>query len=233
MSERVHYKFDEGVSTITFDDGKANVLSVAMLNELNEALDRAEQDKGIVVLVGRPGMFSGGFDLKVFQQGGEELLAMLEGGAHIAERLQRFPQPVVAACTGHAIAMGVFLLLSCDYRIGAEGEFRICANEVEIGLTVPHFAIETCRQKLTPSAFHRAINTAEPFSGENAVAGGFLSETIAPEKLIERAREKAKQWQNLKLEAYRTTKARALEQHFRTLQDAISKDAVAWKAAAG
>ncbi len=159
---------------ITMDDGKANVLSPAMQSEIHEALDRADAEQAIVVLTGRDGCFSGGFDLAVLRSGGSEASAMLRGGFDLAERILTFPRPVIAACTGHAIAMGVFLLLSADYRIGAEGTYKITANEVAIGMTLPRSAIEILRQRLTPAAFTRASILAEVFSPINAVDCGLL-----------------------------------------------------------
>ena len=88
---------------------------------------------------------------------------MLRAGFELAERMLSFPMPVVIACTGHAVAMGVFLVLSGDYRIGVAGRYKITANEVAIGLTLPRAAIEICRQRLTPAHFSRATVLAEVF----------------------------------------------------------------------
>ena len=134
----VHYRSDGVVSTIQLDDGKANALSVEMFAQLNAALDRAEAEKTAVLLSGRQGMFSGGFDLAVFKQGKQPLIEMLSAGAKTSERLLTFPAPTVVACTGHAMAMGVFLLLCVDVRLGVgEGPFKYAVNEVQIGLTLP------------------------------------------------------------------------------------------------
>ena len=89
------------------DDGKVNVLGPAMQQEINDALDRAEAEKaGAVVIAGNERVFSGGFDLKVFRSGDVQAsIDMLKGGFSLSHRLLSFPKPVVAACTGHAIAM--------------------------------------------------------------------------------------------------------------------------------
>ena len=159
------YTVDAAVATITMDDGKANALSPAMLGELGAALDRAESDPvGAVVVAGRPGRFSGGFDLGVLGTGGVEAERMLRGGFELAERLLSFPRPIVMACTGHALAMGLFLLCSGDYRIGAAGDFKLQANEVAIGLTMPSPALTILRSRLTPSSFDRAVGLAEVFT---------------------------------------------------------------------
>src|SRR5262245_42615458 len=137
MGTLVTYRLDGRVATITMDDGKVNVLSPGMLAELNGALDRAVEDRAVVLLTGGGRVFSAGFDLKVLGAGGQEALAMIRAGFELAARVLSFPQPVVIACGGHAMAMGVFLLLSGDYRVGAAGSYKITANEVAIGIPVP------------------------------------------------------------------------------------------------
>src|SRR5262245_12803766 len=129
----VSYECRNSIATITMDDGKANALSNSMLEQINEAFDRAmAHDAGSVVLAGRPGRFSAGFHLPTLTAGGPDAERMLRGGFLLAERMLSFPRPIVVACTGHAIAMGAFLVCSADYRVGASGHFRIQANEVAI-----------------------------------------------------------------------------------------------------
>lgn len=179
----VTYAVAAGVATITMDDGKANALSPAMFGQLGTALDRAEADGAAVVLTGRPGRFSGGFDLGILQQGGPGSIDLVRTGFELSVRLLSFPAPVVVACTGHAIAMGAFLVLSGDVRIGAEGPFKISANEVAIGLTVPFAAVELMRLRLSPAAFQRAVATAAVFSPAEALAAGFLDQVVPPDDL--------------------------------------------------
>ena len=142
MSTSLSYQLADGFATITIDDGKANVMGLPMLRALDAALGQALEDRAAVIIQGRPGMFSAGFDLTVFKSDPQELFAMLKSGAELTERVLSFPHPVVAVCTGHAIAMGVFLMLCADLRIGTAAEARIQVNEVQIGFTLPHFAIE-------------------------------------------------------------------------------------------
>jgi len=178
MGTLVSYQLEGSIATITMDDGKVNALSVQMLTELGAALDRATADRAVVVLTGRDGLFSAGFDLAVLRGGGSDASGMLRAGFELAERLLSFPTPVLIACTGHAVAMGVFLLLSGDYRVGAAGPYKITANEVAIGLTMPRAAVEICRQRLTPAHFNRAVVLAEVFSPDDAVAAGFLDRVV-------------------------------------------------------
>jgi enoyl-CoA hydratase len=150
VSNLVSYRETGTAAVVTMDDGKVNALSMAMFGEVNAALDRAGQAGATVLLAGREGIFSAGFDLKVLRAGGPQASALVQAGFELSARLLAFPAPVVVACTGHAVAMGAFLLLSGDFRIGAAGPYRITANEVAIGLTMPRAAIEICRQRLAP-----------------------------------------------------------------------------------
>ena len=141
MQDAVTYAKTDPVSTITMDDGKVNVFSIPMLLALHEAFDQAEQDGTVVVLQGRPGCFSAGFDLHTLGGPPQDALVLLRLGASLAERILSFPGPVVAACTGHAFPAGAFLLMAADFRLGVDGPFRLGLNEVRIGLTLPWFAI--------------------------------------------------------------------------------------------
>jgi enoyl-CoA hydratase len=224
MGDRVRYEFAQSVARITMDDGKANVLSLSMQAELNEALDQALTDEAVVILTGRTGLFSGGFDLGVLRAGGEEALSMLKGGFELAQRLLSFPYPVVVACSGHAVAMALFLVLSGDYRIGLTGDSRLTANEVAIGLTMPRAAIEICRQRLTPAAFTRVVMLSEPFSGQMAVEAGILDVVVDPAHLETKAHSAAVALSALDMSAHRNTKLRARQSVLEVLRTAIEQD---------
>jgi enoyl-CoA hydratase len=224
MSTLVSYELEQSIATIRMDDGKVNVLSPAMQSQLNAALDQAEAAGAVVVVSGRTGVFTAGFDLKVLNGGGADALAMLQGGFQLALRLFTFPAPVVIACTGHALAMGSFLLLSSDLRIGAEGDFKIGANEVAIGMTVPYIAVEICRQRLAPAHFQRAVMNAHIHSPTQAVAAGFLDHVVPAESLATAAREAAAGLVKLDRAAYVATKQRVRAPALQAMQEAVAKD---------
>lgn len=208
MSGPVRYDRSAGVATITMDDGKANVMSLEMLTALDQALSEAEGDDAVVVLAGRPGMFSAGYDLKMFERSAEEIVQTLRTGGELVHRLLSFPRPVVVACTGHAIAQGAFVLLAGDVRIGARGGFRVGLNEVAIGLTIPHYGIEAARQRLTPSWFNHACTTGTLYGPPEAAAAGFLDELAEPDAVGERARDEAVRLTSIDGAAHAATKAR-------------------------
>ncbi len=230
MSALVSYGLRDCVATITMDDGKVNVLSQAMLTELAAALDRAAADGAVVVLTGREGVFSAGFDLTILRAGGAASADLLRAGFDLAAQLLAFPTPVVVACPGHAVAMGVFLLLSGDYRIGARGAYKLTANEVAIGMTMPRAAVEICRQRLTPACFNRAVSLAEVFPPDDAVVAGFLDRVVPAAELAQAAAAAAAGLASLDLDAHAVTKLRARQLAQSALREAIDTDDAEYRA---
>lgn len=224
MGSPVTYDVADGIATITMDDGKVNALSSAMIGAIDAALDQAEADGAVVVMTGRHDIFSAGFDLPVLRAGGSPAVRMLRAGFDLAERVLSFRRPVVMACTGHAVAMGVFLLLSGDYRVGASGDYKLTANEVAIGLTMPRAAVEILRQRLTPACFHRAVALAEIFGPGNAVDAGFLDRVVDASMLSDTADSVANELSKLDAAAHAATKLRARAPTLAALRAAIDAD---------
>lgn len=205
MSDLTSYELADGVARITLDDGKVNALSEAMLDSIGEQLDRAESDEAVVVLTGRAETFSAGFDLRTAPEGWP---AMLVAGATIGRRLMSFPQPVVIACNGNAIAMGGFLLLCADHRIGVEGEYRIGLNEVAIGLTMPWFGVAIANHRLTRPYLDRCTITGELLGPGEAERAGFLDRVVEPAALSDAATEAASALAGIDRAAHAATKLR-------------------------
>jgi enoyl-CoA hydratase len=191
------------IALIRMDDGKANAINFEMVAALNEALDKAETEAKAIVLSGRDGRFSGGFDLKAFASlGPEGVYKLLDAGAELLLRLYGGPLPVVAACTGHAIAMGVFILNACDTRVGAAGEYKIGANEAITGMNLPIFAMELARDRLSPQHLTRAMVQGFIYGPESAVEAGYLDMLADADKVEAKALAVAGQLAQLPGKAY-------------------------------
>ena len=215
---------DENVSIITLDDGKVNVFSPTMIDEVSNLLDQVPTDKGSLLIVGREGIFSAGFDLKVLMSGdAEKAVGMLRSGFEMLSRIFSFPRPVVAACSGHAIALGAFLLCSCDYRVGTKGKFQIGANEVRNNMIVPTPILELAKFKLAKNHKQRALLNGEMYLIEDAVAPGYLDEVVEPNKLIETATIKAKDLATLGHPFYHQTKQLDQEEVIKKINSGIEK----------
>jgi enoyl-CoA hydratase len=232
MSELVSYQLQgpaqEGaapIATIAMDDGKVNAFSVAMLDAVHGAFDRAREDEAVVLFTGRDGRFSAGFDLKVFAGGDvEQVLAMLRGGATLAERIAASPRPVVIAANGHAVAAGSFMLLAADARIGVDGPFQLGLNEVNIGLTVPLFVVELARHRLAPAHFVRSVLDAAIYTPAEALTAGFLDRVVAAPELHAAGLAEAQRLAALNMAAYAATKQRVRGRLLETLRETIERE---------
>jgi len=207
-SECVRSEFDDGVAVAILDDGKANAISFDLVTALHGHLDLAERESAPVQISGRPGVLSGGFDLAVMRGGAEDVRRLVMAGADLFVRFLEFPHPIVVAATGHAIAAGALMLLAADARIGASGEFKIGLNEVAVGMTLPVFAIELARNRLSKRHFLRATSQAALYAPGAAVDAGFLDHLEAPDRLAAAAQAEAKRLGALPQPAFRASKQR-------------------------
>ncbi len=213
------------ISIITLDDGKANAFSLAMSEAVNECLSDVPRDSGALILTSRPGIFSGGFDLKTIGSGdAKAATAMRLAGLTLFADLFNFPRPVVIACNGHAIALGAFMLLAADYRIGAAGDYRIWANEIGNSMSIPKAILEVTKIRIDPSHWYRAIMHSESYSIEDAVAPGYLDEVVPQDALMDKAFEKAGELAKLAHPFYEMTKTWAQAEVLQRIRDSIGNN---------
>lgn len=188
----MNYEKNENIVTLTIDDGKANVVGHEFLDNINAGLDRAQQEQaGAIILRGRDGMFSAGFDLGEFKKGPEQGMAMVQRGFELLIRLYSFPLPLVAACTGHGIAMGAFIVMACDRRIGSRGEFKMSLPETAIGMELPPILLELTASRISCRHMTRVALLSEAYDPEQAVAAGFTDEVVDADELGARSMEVA------------------------------------------
>jgi enoyl-CoA hydratase len=214
----------DSISIITLDDGKANVFSPTMIDAVNECLDKVPTESGSLVIKGRDGIFSGGFDLKVLQSGNNKLIQeMTLGGFKLLSRIFSFPRPVIAACSGHGIALGAFLLCCCDYRIGVKGEFMVGANEMRTNMVIPTPILELIRFRVAQTHKYRAVLGAEMYNLDTAIEVGLIDETIEQEKLNDRVMEKAKELSTMGHPSYTMTKELFIKDTHEAIENYLSE----------
>ena len=202
------------VAIITMDDGKANAVSYAMIESLNTALDDSESARA-VVLAGRPGVFSGGFDLSVMKAGDMAAVTeLVKRGGILAHRLYGLKKPVVAAATGHGIAMGAFMLMASDTRIGPEEPAKYGMNETAIGMVIPMFAQVLAEERLSLRHRTAAFIQATIYDSQGAVDAGYLDQLAPQDAVVEKATAAAEALAQYPTDAYagnkRTIRAGAL-----------------------
>ena len=208
MTEYASYVATDGIAVVTLNDGKANAFGPNMIEAVNSLLSRAQAEEAkAVVLMGRPGLFSGGFDLKVIRGDDPEAArAMSLGGARLMMRLYGFPLPLVIAATGHAVALGAFCLLTGDYRVGTAGDFRIGLNETAIGMSLPPFGLMLANERLSKRHLSRAAIAATMFTPDEARDAGFLDEVVPADQVRDAALEAARSFTQLDGAAYASVK---------------------------
>ena len=197
------FRIEQEIAIFEFDDGKANALGHELIEQFFFALAEAESEAKGLLIAGRQGIFSAGFDLKEVKRGGRAAAELVKKGAKLFHRMFDFPKPLVACCAGHAVAAGAFLLLSCDYRIGSRGPFKYGLNETAIGMApLPIFGNELALKRLSPRFLSRAVIQSEMFSPEDAFEAGFLDEIAEPNDLFESAKSKTLELASLPTVAY-------------------------------
>lgn len=224
MSDLVQYSLIDGVATLTLANGKVNAVSPAVIEAFNAALDLAQAAEAVVILTGQPGILSGGYDLKVMTSGPQAAIDLVASGSTLARRMLAHPQPIIVACSGHAVAKGAFLLLSADYRIGVEGAFSIGLNEVKIGMTMHHVGIALARDRLTKPVFQRSVINAEMFNPQSALTAGFLDQVVPADQLMATANAVAQEFKKLNMKAHAQTKLKVRKDILDALDAAIATD---------
>lgn len=224
MNEFVIYQSEENYAIITIQNGRANAISHEVILGIHACLDEAEKHQKVVILTGSSGIFSAGFDLKVMMKSPESAKELVTKGSELSLRMLSFPTPIIIACNGHAIAKGAFLLLSADYRIGVEGDFKIGLNEVMIGMTMHHAGIAIAKARLSEVYLNRSINNSEIYTPKEAVNAGFLDAIVPESELISVAISVALQMSKINFKAHAATKLKVRKAHLETIEKAIKLD---------
>ena len=222
-STTVQVRYENEIAILELDDGKANALGHDAISSLIEKLDEV-QDAGAVVLSGRPEKFSAGFDLAVMKSGEDAAREMLRSGVELFLKCYSFPRPIVAACTGHALAAGAILLMSCDLRIGAKGEFKIGLPELAIGMSLPFFATELARDRLSKRHFTKATALGQAYDPNGACDVGFLDEIVAPDEVLSTALARAESLKSIGKTQLSLTRSTARGETIKKIEDSLEAD---------
>lgn len=214
-------EINSGIAVINLDDGKANAVGHDFIAGLNEGLDRALEDAKAVLITGRAGVFSAGFDLKEFDKGRAATNALVNSGANLLLRVFSHPQPVVAACAGHAVAAGALLLLASDARIGADGNFKIGLNETAIGMALPVFGLQLAAARLSKRHQTSATIQGQLFSPGQALDVGYLDDVVDEAELMNAALSCARRLAELPEDAYAANKLGVRDAYIKAIQASL------------
>ena len=225
MSEKIAtIKKEDDISIITLDDGKANVFSPEMSNQLNACLDQVDTESGCLIITGREGMFSAGLDLKTIQSGDvDRIVEMSSRAFKLLARIFSFPRPVIAACSGHGIALGTFLICCCDYRIGIKGDYMLGANEMRTNMVIPTPILELIKFRVNDSHKYRAVLGAEMYNFNQAQEAGLIDDVVEIDNLMTAARDKAKDLATMGHPSYTMTKELFIAEPMAKINEALKE----------
>lgn len=213
---------DDTTAVITLDDGKANAMNLVWMESFMALFTQAEKEAKAIVITGKSGVFSGGFDLKWLAGATrEELSQLLNDASEMLCRIYESKLPIIAACSGHAIAMGSFFLCACDTRIGTNGDYKFGANETINNMKLPVFAVELPRDRLNPHYVTRSLIQSEIYNVEDAIKAGYLDMAVNADALMPTAMKLAAQLSSLPGWAYRVNKTSVRHATLKLIRDAI------------
>ncbi len=226
MTNLVDLQREKSLALAVLNDGAGNTFSAAMIAQLAAMLDAIEQDERIktLVLTGREGCFATSLEPSAMASSPAMTKALLNASAQLALRLYEFPKPLLIACSGHALGMGAVLLLTADWRTGAEGAFRIGLEAVQAGMTIPQFGAELARDRLSPRYFSRAIINAEVFAPSLAVDAGYLDEVVDELSVLDFACAQAERLATSNPRSFAATKRRSRATTVRLIRDHLAAD---------
>lgn len=220
----MNYALQDNIAVITFDNGKVNAVNPDFMDAMHGYLDKAEEEAGAVVLVGKPGIFSAGYDLKILQADPAAGLAMVNNGLKMLERFYSFPKPLVAACEGHAIGLGAFMLLASDTRIGAEGEYNITLPETAIAMPFGTFLMELATARISAADHTRRILQSIPCTPGEAQAAGFLDTLVPADQVVATAIAAATKLTELPPKFYATNKLDLRKHSLAVMREAMASE---------
>jgi len=217
------------VAELQMDRPPANALNNDLLAGLHDAFDDiVGSGARAVILSGRDGMFSGGIDVPELLS--YDRAAIGEFWArfmHFNQRLAGSPVPVLAAIGGHAPAGGAVLALHCDYRVAAEGNFKIGLNEVRVGLPVPETILRALSRVVGAATAARLATCGTLMTVSDAAKIGLVDELVPAGQLRPRAIELLGELAVLPPVAMNTTRLAAKADFLASLDGAADADMAA------
>ena len=233
MLNRIEH--DGGILELNLAHAPVNALNLELLAALQEAIETAPvQGAEALVLSGSPGIFSAGLDLIwLLQQDDATLEATWRALFGCCPALATSPLLSVSAITGHAPAGGAVIAIHCDYRVMANGPFRLGLNEVQVGLVVPEAILHTLRRLVGTRHAERLAIAGKMVESEEAATIGLVDELAEPDQVLARSLQWLREHLALPGYAMRETRRLARADLVEVVRDSrkmdISAFIAAWK----
>lgn len=188
--ENIIYEKRGGTGWLTLNrPDDMNALDPATVGEMIAALSAAAADKEVraLVVTGKGRAFCAGADLKFIEGAlkagmGEQMGPFLDDFSKMCEQLENFPQPVIAAVNGLALAGGLELLLCCDLVIAAQSA-KIGDAHSNFGLIPGGGSTARLPRKIGPTRAKFLLFTGDFLPAAQLVEAGLVNEVVPDEQL--------------------------------------------------
>jgi enoyl-CoA hydratase len=201
----VDVDYEDRIAILRLNRPPVNAVNVDLLRAAGAALRdiAARDDLAALIVTGAGKAFCAGLDLKdvpSYSPTGQQ--EMVLGINRMVATLYALAIPTVAAVNGHAIAGGLVIALSCDYRVGSTAPYQIGLTEARAGIPFPEGAMAVVKAELSPSVARRRTLVGVNSSSQEALADGILDELQSPDDLMPRALEIARDLATIPRVAY-------------------------------
>jgi len=191
----VEFSREGGLGYVTLNRPPANSYDFGFIEELDRAVQQAEADPEVRVVVVRSALerfFSAGADVRAFSENPPDRNMELVRYAHrVLGRIAQVPKVFIAQIGGHALGGGLEIALACDLRFGARGDYRVGLPEVTLGLLPGNGGTQRLPRLVGWSRALDLMVTGRTLTPEEAHAYGILDRLVPPERLAEETAEYA------------------------------------------
>lgn len=207
---------------VQLNRGKANPLNAEFIAELRQLVTNVNQDPHIegVILTGQDHYFSAGLDVvELFDYDPDAIHTFWLALMDLLAEMSGSPKPWISAISGHSPAGGCVLALCCDYRVMAEGNYKIGLNEVPVGIVVPKGIYELYAQVLGARLAYQYLLEGRLMSPEQALQVGLVDDVVPLEEVVAQATVKMQQYLAFNQIAWQETKRNLRQELVAALQD--------------
>lgn len=181
----VRVRRDDGVAWLTFDRPPLNVLNIALLDSLAEALEGliGDRELRLIAIEGAGRLFSAGVD--VGEHLGNSLGPMLDSFARVSDRILASEVPTLAIVRGAALGGACELVALCDLALVAD-DAKLGVPEITLGV-VPPVAAALFPRLVGAQRAAALVLTGEPITGSEAAACGLVWRSVPADRLADAA----------------------------------------------
>lgn len=215
----------ESIEIVTLARPPANALDIEMIEDIADAFEHLAADDSVraAILTGDGKAFCAGLDLKIVPgYGATEQRRLLDAINRMVVAVYDCPIPVIGAINGHAIAGGFVLAMCCDWKIVSDATLQAGLTEVRVGIPYPAAAMEVIRGELNPQVARELTLFGKNMNRSDALAVGIFDESVAADRLLDRAIEKAREASELPRHAFATIKRQLRRCALETCRAAVS-----------